>query len=52
MYRQVGNIKLDENGMAASGVLIRHMVLPGCVDDTRRVLDYIQPITRKMSIYR
>lgn len=41
MYRQVGNIKLDENGMAASGVLIRHMVLPGCVDDTRRVLDYV-----------
>ena len=29
------------HGMAASGVLIRHMVLPGCVDDTRRVLDYI-----------
>ena len=29
------------NGMAASGVLIRHMVLPGCVDDTRRVLDYV-----------
>ncbi len=41
MYRQAGNIRLDENGMAASGVLIRHMVLPGCVDDTRRVLDYI-----------
>ena len=41
MYRQVGNIALDENGMAKSGLIIRHMVLPGCVDDTRRVLDYI-----------
>lgn len=41
MYRQVGNICLDENGMAKRGLLIRHMVLPGAVDDTRKVLDYI-----------
>ncbi len=41
MYRQVGNICLDENGMAKKGMIIRHMVLPGAVDDTRRVLDYI-----------
>ena len=41
MYRQRGLLKLDEEGMAKSGVVIRHLVLPGSVDETRRVLDYI-----------
>ena len=41
MYRQKGLLALDDNGMAKSGVVIRHLVLPGSVDETRRVLDYI-----------
>ena len=41
MYRQVGMLKTDENGLAISGVAIRHLVLPGCVDDSRRILDKI-----------
>lgn len=28
MYRQVGQLKTDENGVAESGLLIRHLVLP------------------------
>ncbi len=41
MYRQCGLLKLDEQGMAKKGVVIRHLVLPGSVDETRRVLDHI-----------
>ncbi len=41
MYRQKGLLVLDDSGMAKSGVVIRHLVLPGSVDETRRVLDYI-----------
>jgi len=41
MLRQRGPLALDADGMAQSGVLIRHLVLPGSVDETRRVLDYI-----------
>lgn len=41
MYRQVGPMTTDENGIAVKGVRIRHLVLPGCVFDTRRVLDAI-----------
>ena len=41
MYRQCGMLKLDERGMAQKGIVIRHLVLPGSVDETRRVLDYI-----------
>jgi putative pyruvate formate lyase activating enzyme len=29
MYRQVGNLVLDDNGIAKKGLLIRHLVLPG-----------------------
>lgn len=41
MYRQCGLLELDDHGMAKKGVVIRHLVLPGSVDETRRVLDYI-----------
>lgn len=38
MYAMSGALTLDENGMAQKGVLIRHLVLPGCVYDTREIL--------------
>ncbi len=41
MYRQVGDLILDENGAAVRGLAIRHLVLPGCAEDSRRVLDEI-----------
>lgn len=41
MYRQCGMLILDGEGMAKKGIAIRHLVLPGSVDETRRVLDYI-----------
>ncbi len=39
MFRQTGHLQLDADGLASRGVLVRHLILPGCVDDTRRVLD-------------
>lgn len=53
MHRQVGDLALDEQGLAVSGLAIRHLVLPGCVDDSRRVLDQIVtrfPISTTVSI--
>lgn len=41
MFRQVGELKLDENGVATRGLVIRHLILPGCADDSRSVLDEI-----------
>lgn len=41
MYRQVGDLVLDGDGIVESGLAIRHLVLPGCADDSRRVLDEI-----------
>ena len=41
MYRQVGRYRLDADGILQGGVVIRHMVLPGRLDNTRRVIDYV-----------
>ena len=42
MMRQVGPMVTDENGIAQKGLRIRHLVLPGCVYDTRSVLNAIK----------
>ena len=43
MYRQTGDYVLDEDGMLASGVLVRHLVLSGFTDNT---LDCVDLLTR------
>ncbi len=40
MFRQVGPYTLDENGLMKSGVLIRHLILPGRLDDARDAIDF------------
>ena len=42
MFRQVGPMVCDADGIAKRGVRIRHLVLPGCVFDTRQVLNAIK----------
>ncbi len=41
MYRQVGPYRMGADGILQSGVVIRHMVLPGRLENTRRVIDYV-----------
>ena len=41
MFRQVGPYQMDENGLLKSGVVIRHMMLPGGLADTKRVIDWV-----------
>ena len=40
MYRQRGPVRL-ENGLLKSGVLIRHLILPGQVNEAKLVMDWI-----------
>ncbi len=42
MLEQSGQLVLDGSGRAEKGVLIRHLVLPACVYDTRDVLSAIK----------
>jgi putative pyruvate formate lyase activating enzyme len=41
MHRQVGDLETDENGIARRGLLIRHLVMPGGLNDTRAILEWI-----------
>lgn len=39
MFRQTGKFKLGEDGMMTGGVIIRHLVLPGFIENTLGCLD-------------
>lgn len=42
MYRQKGStLMTDENEVAVSGLIIRHLVLPGCVENSTNALSWI-----------
>ncbi|NOR41262.1 MAG: radical SAM protein [Gammaproteobacteria bacterium] len=41
MHRQVGDLQLDEHGIAQRGLLVRHLVLPGNIAGTDKVLSYL-----------
>ena len=41
MHRQVGELVLDANGVALRGLLVRHLVLPGGVAVTDKVLEFL-----------
>jgi len=41
MHRQVGDLTMDENGIALRGLLVRHLVLPENVSGTDRVLEFL-----------
>ena len=41
MHKQVGDLKLDPNGIALSGLLIRHLVLPDNLAGSEETLSYI-----------
>jgi len=49
MHRQVGDLQIDENGLAQRGLLVRHLVLPndlaGTEDILRFLVDEISPNT-------
>ena len=41
MLRQTGPVELDDDGIIRSGVIVRHLILPGCVEESMRILDWI-----------
>jgi putative pyruvate formate lyase activating enzyme len=41
MHRQVGDLVFDEHGLARRGLLVRHLVMPGLVDETEAILGWI-----------
>jgi putative pyruvate formate lyase activating enzyme len=41
MHRQVGPLTFDERGLAVRGLLLRHLVMPGLLDETEAILRWV-----------
>ena len=41
MLRQVGPVRLNDDGIIQSGVIVRHLILPGCAKESMRIIDWI-----------
>ena len=41
MHRQVGDLVIDDRGLAVEGLLVRHLVMPGAVSETKEILAFI-----------
>lgn len=50
MYRQVGNLKVDERGIAVRGLIIRHLVLPNDISTTREVMNFLRSIDPELAV--
>lgn len=47
MFRQVGDLVINDDGLAEKGLLIRHLIMPSCLDETEKILRFI---ARKISL--
>lgn len=41
MHRQVGDLQLGPDGLARRGVLVRHLVMPGLLDESREIFNFL-----------
>ena len=49
MHRQVGDLEVDERGIAARGLIIRHLVMPGGTSDVGEIMKFISERVSKNS---
>ncbi len=50
MWRQVGPLVCDSRGIARTGLIVRHLVLPGLPEATASSLDFIAGISRDCAV--
>lgn len=41
MVRQTGTPEFDDDGIMKKGVIVRHLLLPGCLSDSKNVIKYL-----------
>jgi len=51
MHRQVGDLCFTPDGIACRGLLIRHLVMPGLLDESERIFDFLaHQVSRDMFV--
>ena len=51
MVKQCGPVVLDDNGVMRSGVIIRHLVMPGAVEDSIRCMEWFKDNLHRSGVY-
>lgn len=46
MFRQVGDLQVDQNGIATKGLLVRHLVLPEELAGTREIVQFLASLSK------
>ena len=41
MYRQVGKLRYNKDGILVKGMIVRHLVLPNNYDDSKKIIKYL-----------
>jgi putative pyruvate formate lyase activating enzyme len=41
MNRQIGDLVLDEHGLARRGLILRHLIMPGLLEETEAILRFV-----------
>ncbi|MCP4246570.1 MAG: radical SAM protein [bacterium] len=41
MHRQVGDLRVTPDGVACRGLLVRHLVMPGLLEESRRIFEWL-----------
>lgn len=50
MLDQVGHLQLDEAGVATRGLLVRHLVLPSYLDNSRKCLKFLAELSPEICV--
>jgi putative pyruvate formate lyase activating enzyme len=50
MYRQVGDLETDEEGIAKRGLMVRHLILPNSIAGTEKVMEELRKISPNMAV--
>ena len=50
MYRQVGDYQMDVNGMLKKGLVVRHLVLPDNLENTKKVIDWFDAFAEDKNV--
>src|SRR6266498_3770988 len=50
MLDQVGHLQMDEEGIAVRGVLVRHLILPGALENSRKCLHFLADLSPDMFV--
>lgn len=50
MYRQVGDLVIEAKGSAKSGLLVRHLIIPGNLENSKKCLEFIRSVSEDIHL--